>query len=479
MEYNIKTLWELIKGAPAFDKDYILYRFIMDDSHISHLKIGDKYTEKSFISTTRDPFYQSEDYKFGYVLVKIRLPKNKKGVGLSIETVSHFHEEQEIILPPKTQLRLIKKDKNCSYYHTDDNQEYKIRIRYEFILEKTLDITFETYPETDKSGLIDFMELGRETNLNDYDFETKIKTFVRNNVNKLYQFGSKVGEKEYVFVVEWYNSRSAYKKFYRETTENGFYMYTFFKSNVAMTLEFSPNIIHVNYYFRLSTSIIIKLYEEDELLMFLSSLAYYFKIPTMYIYIDYFSCDLEGQIKSLNDPKLQHAKKYYGGNYKIDFYEYFKSGKKRDKAIELKPAFEYFQLDKMKELSPDKIIKKKDPDELYQIYTKLYKTKGKPDNIASFYVWIIENYCYLTHILEKKMVRIYRNKNQKSKQNNPFRLDYYILDTYSYLYNRRLIPSIPPQKTNIQTTDKQQIYDLKDDDISRLMSRKNKYRLEE
>lgn len=114
----ILPMWNLCNNAPEFDKDYIFYRFIKNDEHLSHLKIGDIYQDDGFMSTTRDPFYKSEEYQFGFILMKIKIPKNKKGVALCIETVSHFSKEQEILFSPKSKLKLISQDNNTVYYHT-------------------------------------------------------------------------------------------------------------------------------------------------------------------------------------------------------------------------------------------------------------------------------------------------------------------------------------------------------------------------
>ena len=73
LEKNIKAMYDLIRSAPKFDKDYILYRFIKDDPHLINLSVGDTINTKSFLSTTRDPFYRSEEYKFGFIILKIKM----------------------------------------------------------------------------------------------------------------------------------------------------------------------------------------------------------------------------------------------------------------------------------------------------------------------------------------------------------------------------------------------------------------------
>ena len=106
LESLITPMWKLLNNAPAFDKSYILYRFISDDKHLRQLNIGEIYTELGFTSTTRDPFYRSDLYKFGMILVKINIPKNKKGVALCVETLSHFSKSIKVKVPYSTREEL-------------------------------------------------------------------------------------------------------------------------------------------------------------------------------------------------------------------------------------------------------------------------------------------------------------------------------------------------------------------------------------
>ena len=128
----ILPLWNLCNNSPPFDKDYILYRFITDDTFLSGINIGDIFYDEGFMSTTRNPFYKSEEYQFGFILLKIKIPKGQKGTGLCVENISHFPTEQEILFAPKTKFKLISRDSDIVYYHTDLNISSKIKTRYEF-----------------------------------------------------------------------------------------------------------------------------------------------------------------------------------------------------------------------------------------------------------------------------------------------------------------------------------------------------------
>ena len=89
--------------------------------------------DNGFTSTTRDPFYSPGlNGNFGLILIKIKIPKNKKGVGLFIENFSLFPNEQEFLLYPYSKLKLISKNDNFKYYHTNKEFEKLIHVKYEF-----------------------------------------------------------------------------------------------------------------------------------------------------------------------------------------------------------------------------------------------------------------------------------------------------------------------------------------------------------
>jgi hypothetical protein len=137
-----------------------------------------------------------------------------------------------------------------------------------------------------------------------------------------------------------------------------------------------------------------------------------------------------------SDSKIESTK-IYGGSYCVDIYDYFLNNKKRYAEMnilnrELYPKFSYYDLDILKKTSLSILIKKED-GELFQVYEKEYlKLYKKNDNVADFYVWLVETKCYLIDFLLPKLDLIFQ-------ENNPFRNDYYMFDPISFLYNRNKI----------------------------------------
>lgn len=449
LETTIKSMWELVNNAPTFDKSYNVYRFINNDNYLQYLKIGDVYIEPSFISTTRNPFYSSDVYKFGYILIKIKIPKDTPGVGLCIESFSNFQEEEEIIFAPQSMLKLEKKNKDSTYYHTDPNFSKQVVTKYEFSYVGRKKIQLEKRTELKDDNIINFLKLESIDSLTIYE---RIKYFTNHNLNKINQFKTKIGKNIYDLVVESYDSTSSYKKFYGNTTSNGFSIYTIMDNYILFFVEIDENngetFMYVNYYFRYASNNKNRKLDDKDFIDFLAELSYYFKIKTTIIYAEYVSSDV-GYKKSKNIL-------YYGGNYCLDFYEYLKYGKKRfqNKNIDLdtmlvKPQFSYYELDRLKEINPDVVLTPANKDDLYQIYHKTYKMSFPKEkhNLSDFYIWIVENQCVFLEELKKKMNKIYR-------ESNPFTEDFYIFNGGAYLYNNRKINFLPDFSQSQEDSDK-------------------------
>jgi hypothetical protein len=537
LEDNIKKIWKLVLAAPAFDNDYILYRFVNTDQHLRHLAIGDVYIERGFTSTTRDPFYRNDLYKFGFVLIKIRIQKNVIGVGLCLETLSHFPFEEEIILPPMSHIKLISKNEQCKYYHPDEQYAADIKTRYEFEWIKNGELIFSKRPEyTDQTEVVDFIYVDK---IKSVSIKEKIDLIVKTHFDPMNRIKCKIGDNTFYVVGEWYDSTGPYADMYALKTADGFSLYSLYEGYILFMIEIGDvngrGKIIVNYFTKYSHLNRQEIMGDDNFIKFIASIGNYFDVPNVVIYADFMSCDkinlnngndgndrnhgidavnrvLEEQDSYIQDkqnciPMEQNSntgllpgnneitghdmslmknngfrkKKqrtfeqtknktsseleigmgsdmasdisseinvtdmetdvvYTGGSYCVDYYRYLKHGIKRyDNTttlnVELQPNFSYHDLDMLRTLKPSIILKKEDRDEVYQIYMKNYKSMvtNEKNNVADFYVWMIENKCYLMDILNKKMEKMYRSDNPFKKKQR------YILDSMSYLYNRRYV----------------------------------------
>lgn len=452
LESLIAPMWKLILNAPLFDKQYIVYRFIQTDEFISNLKVGDEYIERGFMSTTRNPFYQNDAYKFGWILLKIRLPANVKGCALCIEAISLFQKEEEIILPPNTKFKLLRKDDKSIYYHTDKSISKKVRTLYEFEAVGISDVTFIDRPiYSEKETPIDFLKIDKVESLT---IEEKIHKFINKYVNPMSQFTAIIGDKNFIVKSEWYDGSSVYKNYYASLSKNGYSLYSVYNNHLIFIIEigeqYNVPFMYVNYNIKYSTFDRDSVIGSENFMNFISSIAYYFDIPTVVLYADYVSCDYLGSI----DEEHKFIK-FYGGTYCVDFYDYLKHGTKKYSDInvlniELIPKFRYHQLDVLKKTSPDTLLQKTDErktdDRIYQIYIKTYKDfiSDINNNLANFYVWIVENHCFMLNELLDKF-----NKIPQYVNDNPFQNDYYIFNAVAYLYNRGKISSIPFAVNNI------------------------------
>ena len=460
--YNemILNLWKLCKDAPVFDKSYIVYRFIKEDHFLERIKIGDIYKDYSFQSTTRDPFYRSDVYSFGFILMKIHIPENKKGVALCLETCSHFPEEQEIIFPPGTKLKLIAKDDNITYHHTDLNFTSKVKTKYEFewvgLDEPKIDNV-----RTDKLKLVNFLDSELDKTLS---LQERIKRFT-NNLSQNGQFEIEINSKKIVVIAEKYISTGAYKNFYGIKTENGFSLYSIYDNYLLFFIEIGivNNVeeLHFNYYVRYNTLNKEKIVSNEEIINFVAEVAYHFSLDRVIIYSEYKPCftfninkeqridketsnKLESKLDSKLDSNVELSE--LTGNYCQDFYLYLKSDKKRFyddniNEMELSSGFSYYDLDYLKTTNTSTFFTKED-GELYQIFAKSYKLEYNKDNkdnkdnkknseskLSDYLIWIIENKCYLVDKFIKKLGKLY-------DKINPFKRDMYILSHLTYLYNK-------------------------------------------
>jgi hypothetical protein len=244
--YNIV---KCIENSPELSNDYDIYRFIWDDSFISNLNEGDIFIDNGFISTTRDPFYSPGiNGTFGLILIKIKIPKNKKGVGIFIENFSLFHKEEEFLIPPYSKIKLISKNNNFKYYHIDPQFEKLINRKYEFeLIENGYSDFYLNYKLISKNNNTKYHDF-KNIILNGIDRFSFIKNFISEySINK--KINLMVNNNKYSFNYQWFDSSesSSYKKFYFNTTKDGM-LFSIFDENgyPFLNIELGNELI-VNY----------------------------------------------------------------------------------------------------------------------------------------------------------------------------------------------------------------------------------------
>lgn len=471
IENLINPLWELIKYSPEFDNNFIVYRFVSNDSFLRHLNINDIHVEQGFTSTTRNPFYKADLYDFGTVLMKIKIPKNIKGIALCVETYSHFPEEQEIIFPPHSCFKLISKHNNTKYYHTNKAFATQINKKYEFEWIENKSIQFDDRNMKYNKSL--------ETIINPVKLLTAKKkasslddiksNFIDTYGNNIDICILQIGDKKITTFIDKYDSIGAYKNFYAIETNNGFSLYSFYNNYLLFLIEIG-NVnneiqMHINYYTKYNKLRKDKILHDEDFTLTISCIGYYFHVSKVFIYAEYKACNnifhsnkIERRFDNYNDINYEETIQTLSGNYCVDFYEYFKFNKKRygilykhnvplsnfkqlEKytnifKVELFAKFSYEILNSLKYIPVFKILYKTDNDELYQIYKKTFLINNS-DNIATFYVWLIDNKCHLVDIFISKIKRIFDNNN------NPFINSTYIFNIAFFLYNRGYIHIYP------------------------------------
>ena len=472
-----ESLYNLIINAPKIDKEYYLYRFITDDNFISHLNIGDIFTEKGFLSTTRNPFYSQDNLVFGWNLLKIKVNKNVSM--LCIESVSNFHSEEEIIFAPNTRLKLLSKNNKQIYYHPDKKIQDSIQNIYEFEIVDTLpfkndkkeikeNIVFNQILNQNDETLIneiDFLKLDNESIKNSYTIQDKIHIFMSKYTNMFNQFYTKLGNKKILVNVETYNSSSIYRKYYKLRITNGITFYCIENNHQLFNIEFADDKLYVNYGSKFNTYIQNKNIDDFDLLTLIAKISYYFNIFNVYVYCNYYSCDY----LMTNSNELDYELKYlhYGGVVNTDFYKYITTGEKRFNDPKLtsnviQPKFNYYNLDCFNKIKIDKHFFDKNDKVIKKLYEKIYNryiNNNKEVLLKDYYLWLCDNNCFYIKDLIKNISNLPEFKND-----NFFENDYYIFYPMSFLYNNDFINILPIKMNDTENIIfKRNIYERRND----------------
>jgi hypothetical protein len=473
LEKNIFLMWSLIKKSPHFHKDYYVFRFVNDVEYFGNIKVGDVYEEKSFMSTTRNPFYNPKDNIFGYNLIKIKLPKDKPGMALSVETQSFFPDEEEIILAPG-RLQLVSIDDNFTYHHPNAVAESRINRKYEFIYLESFDtspiLVAKDYPAIDKKiPLIDFSTL----TLDGSTIKEKINVFfdeVVVRVNEMRYFATNINNTKYLFQVYYREDVRAYDKYF--FIQNSDHMFW-----VLQDEETKEIIMYVEIREKMSVNFIFRFiggtspFSNEDLLMFLSRVALVFNIQEVFIHDDYVSYeDIANTIlqskqfskDNLENPdvQIQHlftAKyKFYPRdviNYVISKGNYIPTNidKTYIPRFLLDSTQPFFKKDEIDELAKTKAMDVLNTSE-NNLITKLYFKFSKEFGLTSaldFYLYLHYNYFYFIRIYNKYLKKYYE---RLLRPPNIWDATFYIFQPMKYLYSKGIIHT-PPQDTSYEHID--------------------------
>jgi hypothetical protein len=174
--------------------------------------------------------------------------------------------------------------------------------------------------------------------------------------------------------------------------------------------------------------------ESINTIKFITKIGHIFGINNIYIHQKYQSCqDFINDEFKYSEFKKRVLETYL---YRKDYYDYLTREIKRfDNKFNILAKFFYYQLDELFNIPIIKMVSKLDSDELYQIYQE-YKNDNNNDNLADFYIYIIQKRSEHISLFEKKSVRIFL-------KDNPFIIDYYFLSGFNFLFNNNLISNIP------------------------------------
>lgn len=134
---NPAPINDVINMIPPLDKDIIVYRYIRgNDDIFGNLNIGDIFRSYGYLSTTVFNCIMQNAYFQSFILMKIYVPKGKKGAFMS----KAWGNQWEIIFPHNIQLKLLAKTEvNVIRYpienlaNPQDINSYKGK-QYEFLM---------------------------------------------------------------------------------------------------------------------------------------------------------------------------------------------------------------------------------------------------------------------------------------------------------------------------------------------------------
>jgi hypothetical protein len=384
----ILKLDNAIKESPKINKDIVVFRFLSDDTFLNLEMKNKVFIEKGFMSTTRNPMMKHAQLNFGNIIMRIFISKKYSNNYLSVESLSLFPDEQEIILDRGSKLKLKK-------IHSIDN----IKI-YDF----------------DYIGISKKIDLNTNDNINIID----LKYFTNNqNLNSLYNdwnsyynlINLKIDDKEYLFKFGYLEDDPVLNKFYH-FDNNILYMYLLSEEgDIDLFIEITNDSIFINNFFKYfgyknNTSIndYMKIYKK-----LIGMLSLSFNIDNVFIN----SMQISGY--------LLKKETYSNNQICIDYYNYLMNTKKILPSY-LKNTFSVYYLNYL-------IKKKIDKNILYEFPSlKLFCENNEITTLKILFIKIVELHPSLM-IDFYHMITYYFDTF-----NNPFSNDYFILNIKKMLF---------------------------------------------
>jgi hypothetical protein len=362
---GIIKIINVIKKSPSLSNDYFVYRFIWDDSFISNLKIGQITIDNGFLSTTRDPFYSPGlSGKFGLTLIKINIPKNIKGLGIFIENLSLFQKEEEFLLPPFTKLKLLSKDNNFKYYHTNEEFEKLIEKKYEFeYIENDFSLINNYKIKNNIKKIIDF----KKYNLHGNDRISLFKNFISESNQILIN----INNNDYLLNCMFFDSTetSSYSKLYYNKIKDGLLISIYDNGYPYLNIECGKDMV-INYINKFYNYNKTKIEINDILLDIILEIGRIFHYKQTIIFPTY---------RNFSEFKYDDEKQIflYTHFYNHTIYEYAKNKNKFINDSFLKNNIGWFKTDNILNSKLDVKIKE--------------KLNLKQDTIRDALIFIIEN----------------------------------------------------------------------------------------
>lgn len=434
--YNniINQLANAIIKSPNINKDVYVYRFI-DENYLKTLKKGETITEKGFLSTSRNLFYKNNfnnNDSFGWILMKIKIPKKFKY--LCIETHSQFPNEQELLLPPNTKLRL--NNIYSKFVYPDSNIYPKVKHIYDLEVIEQPNIFNLSLNNIDDIPIFNFdiPKIIKHQKIN-YTNRELILNFIINYTNQYNLFKCKIGNNYFIMIAEEYNSINSYKNMYANECDNGFCIYSFDNKTNALLfmLEISEFIMYVNYNVHYDNENIKNIIDDKDFLMFICKISLYFNIQKVIYYCDYISCN-----KYIDD--VYYIKGYNQISYNFNYYDYLKNNNKKFNFTtnKFKPfaTFNYKLLDNLKKYDVNKSFDKRNINDL--VFHNIIDVflKKNITNLKDFFIKLIDNYPSFYNLF----IKIFKNNKY---YNQCFNSDYYIFYPIEFMKEEQLIKDWP------------------------------------